>query len=202
MMLIAEEFVLLCLRPNGRLARAGHHANFAAGTKGALLAELVIGHHLEITDELIRPTGTRPDNGLLAATLDDLASNAGNRLTGARIRSLKQAGWNEVTAQMTQHGLLGPRRFPPIPARWPIADPTTHERVLSEVRAASTGTLPLNERLAILLSLAGHCQALEVVAPDRAHRAAAKEAIDAATEFVPGLKAIALAAKFGTPSSL
>lgn len=197
-MLIAEEFVLLCLRPNGRLARLGHFDSLAAGPKGALLAELLIGGHLESTDDAIGPTGTRPDDPLLSQVLDNTAAIAGKTLTSARVRSIKGAGWNEVADKMVAAGLIGPRRFPPVPARWSVLDAPTHERIVAQVRSAAVGNSPLDERTAILLALAGHCQALEIVAPDRADRETAKKRIAAATESVPGLKTIALAAKFGT----
>ena len=51
-------------------------------------------------------------------------------------------------------------------------------------------TGPLDARMATLLALAGPCQLLEVVAPDRSDRKAARRRIDTAADQVPAAKAV------------
>ena len=50
------------------------------------------------------------------------------------------------------------------------------------MRAAAVSDEPLQPRTASLLALAGPCQMLEVVAPDRKDRKVAKRRIEEATE--------------------
>ena len=66
-MLLAEEFVLLALNPDGTVARGvSNQPSAAVGVTGALVAELAIDGHLDLTDGRIRLTGTRPADPLLA----------------------------------------------------------------------------------------------------------------------------------------
>lgn len=188
-MLIAEELVLLALRPDGRLARPGTQSSVAVGVTGALVAELAIDGHLDLTDGRIRPTGTRPEHPMLAQALDSTARHSGKKLK-SRLGSITRAGWSEVLDGMIAAGIVGRDPGPLRPTRHPIADPGTHELLLAEMRAAATGSGPLSPRTATLLALAGPCQLLEVVAPERGDRKAARRRIETAAEHVPAAAAV------------
>lgn len=189
-MLIAEELVLLALRPDGKLARgASMQSAVAVGVTGALVAELAIDGHLDITQGRIRLTGTRPSHPLLAQVLDHVTPHEGKKLK-SRLGSVKRSGWSEVVDAMIAHGALGRDEGFLRPTRHPVSDPVAHERLLQEVRAAAAGTGPLEPRMAVLLALAGPSQLLEVVAPDRGHRKAARKRIDTAADQVPAAEAV------------
>lgn len=189
-MLIAEEFVLITLEQSGTLARgASNHSAAATGVTGALITELAIDGHLDLTDGRIRLTGTRPDHPLLAQVLDNVAPHEGKKLK-RRLSRIKHSGWNEVVGGLIDQGVIGRQKPTLRPTRHPVADPGAHAALLAEVRQAATATSPLDERMATLLALAGPCQQLEVVAPDRADRKAAKERIDNAADQVPATDAV------------
>ena len=188
-MLIAEELVLLALRPDGRLARHGTQSSVAVGVTGALVAELAIDGHLDLTDGRIRPTGTRPEHPMLAQALDSTARHSGKKLK-SRLGSITRAGWSEVLDGMIAAGIVGRDTGPLRPTRHPIADPGAHELLLGEIRAAATGSGPLSPRTATLLALAGPCQLLEVVAPERGDRKAARRRIETAAERVSAAAAV------------
>ena len=103
-MLIAEEFVLLALRSDGKLARgAANQSSVTVGVTGALVTELAIGGHLDLADGRIRVTGTRPAHPLLARSLDNVAPHAGKKLS-SRLGAIKHAGWFEVVDSMIADG--------------------------------------------------------------------------------------------------
>jgi hypothetical protein len=188
--LLAEMFVLLALEPDGTLARGtANQPAVAVGVTGALVAELVQDGNLDLTDGRIHLTGSMPTHPLLAQTLASLAPHEGKKLK-SRLSSVKHAGWREVVDGMVAAGVLGRERGTLRPTRHPVVDVPAHAELLAEVRAAATGDQPLNPRTATLLALAGPSQMLEVVAPKRSDRAAAKRRIAAAAEQVPAAAAV------------
>jgi hypothetical protein len=189
-MLIAEELVLLALHPDGTMARgASSQTAVAVGVTGALVTELALDGHLDVSDGRIRLTGTRPTHPLLAQALDHTAPHAGKKLK-SRLGSIKHAGWSEVVDGMIAAGIVGRETAPLRPTRHPVKDLAAQARLLAEVRAAAVGVGPLEPRVATLLALAGPCQLLEVVAPDRADRKAARRRIDTAADQVPAAAAV------------
>ena len=189
-MLLAEEFVLLALNPDGTVARgASNQPSAAVGVTGALVAELAIDGHLDLTDGRIRLTGTRPADPLLAQALDNVAPHEGKRLK-SRLGSIKHAGWSEVVDAMVASGTLGREKEALHATRHPVRDPAAHDALLARVRAAATSDTRLDARTAVLLALSGPCQMLEVVAPARADRAKAKQRIAQAAEQVAAADAV------------
>jgi hypothetical protein len=189
-MLLAEQFVLLALEPDGRLARGtSNQPAVAIGVTGALVTELALDGHLDLTDGRIHPGTTRPEHPLLAQVLDNLAPHAGKALK-RRLGSVKHAGWSEVVEGMIAAGVVGRQKEPLRPTRHPVADPAAHAELLGRVRAAATGDGPLEPEMATLLALAGPCRLLEVVAPVRADRGHAKRRIDGAAQQVPAAPAV------------
>jgi hypothetical protein len=188
--LLAEEFVLLALDPDGRPAHGMSNQPAAAvGVTGALVTELVQEGHVDIADGRIRRTGTRPTNRLLAEVLDNLAAHEGKKLK-SRLGSVKHSGWTEVVDAMVASGILGREKEPLRPTRHPVSDKAAQESLLAEVRAAAVGDGPMGPRIATLLALAGPSQRLEVVAPARSDRDKAKQRIAQAAEQVPAAAAV------------
>ena len=189
-MLLAEDFVLLALEPDGTLAGGTSNQPAAAvGVTGALITELAQDGHVDLTDGCIHLTGTRPTHPLLLQALENLAPHEGKRLK-SRLASVKHTGWGEVVNAMVDDGIVGREKGLLRATRHPVADPAAHDALLAEVRSAANGDGPLDPRIATLLALAGPCQMLEVVAPDRSDRAAAKRRIREASEQVPAAAAV------------
>lgn len=189
-MLIAEEFVLLALDDDGTPARGTMNQSAAEiGVTGALLIELVLQGHVTLDGGRIGLTGTRPDHPMLAKALDNTEPHEGKKLKN-RLGSITHAGWSEVVDAMVADGVVGREKHTLRPTRHPVADQAAHAALLSEVRTAAQGSGPLTDRLAALLALAGPCQMLEVVAPDRSDRKRAKERIDTAADQIPAASAV------------
>jgi hypothetical protein len=189
-MLIAEDLVLLGLDPDGSNARgASNQPAVATGVTGALLSELALDGHLDLSDGRIRLTGSRPTHPLLAQALDNTAPHEGKKLK-SRLANIKHSGWTEVVDGMVEADVLGREKDALRPTRHPVTDPTAHAALLADVRAAAAGDGPLDERMAVLLALSGPCQLLEVVAPERSTRKHARERIDNAADLTPAAKAV------------
>lgn len=189
-MLLAEQFVLLALDTDGTVARGTtNQPNAAIGVTGALIAELARDGHVDLADGRLRLTGTIPPHPLLAQTLENLRPHEGKKLK-SRLTTIKHAGWSEVVDAMVDTGVVGREKEPLHPTRHPVTNPVAHATLLAEVRTAATSDGPLRERDAVLLALAGPCQMLEVVAPDRADRKQAKRRIAHASELVEAPEAV------------
>ncbi len=164
-LLLAQEFVLMALAPDGKPARGVSNQSAASvGVTGALVTELAQDGHLDLSDGRIRLTGRRPAHLVLIQALDNLAPHEGKKLK-SRLGSVKHAGWSEVVDGMVQAGVLGREKQPWRPTRHPIIDTAAHVLLLDGIRAAATGEGPLDGRTATLLALAGPCQMLEVGRP-------------------------------------
>lgn len=189
-MLLAEDFVLLALDADGTVARGlGNQYAAAVGVTGALITELAQDGHVDLTDGRIRLTGSVPTHPLLVQTLENLRPHEGKKLK-SRLPAVKHSGWAEVVDAMVAAGVIGREKEPLRATRHPVNDPAAHASLLAAVRAAATGDGPLEGRIAVLVALAGPCQMLEVVAPDKADRAQAKKRIRQATEQVPVAAAV------------
>jgi hypothetical protein len=189
-MLLAEAFVLLALRPEGTPARGRtNQAAVAVGVTGALVTELIQARHLRLDDGRINLTGTTPSHPLLAQVLENLKPYEGKELK-RKLAAVKHSGWSEVVDAMVAEGVLGREKALLRPTRHPVADKAVHAALVAEIRVAASTDGPLDERTATLLALAGPCQMLEVVAPERADRAVGKRRIAEATEQVPAAAAV------------
>lgn len=189
-MLLAEALVLLALAPDGRLARGtSNQPAVSTGVTGALVTELALAGHLLLDDGRMRLTGTRPEDPFLAGVLGEVARHEGKRLR-SRLGSIRNAGWPEVVDHMMARGLVGHETAFLRPTRHPVLDPALHAEVRARMRAAATGTQPLDRWTEALLALAGPSQLLEVVAPDRSDRRHARRRIKEAGRNVPAADAV------------
>jgi hypothetical protein len=189
-MLLAEMLVLLALDDDGRVARgASTQPAVALGVTGALITDLVLDGHLDLTDGRIRPGKTRPTDPLLDHVLTNVEPHAGKKLK-SRLASIKHAGWREVVDRMVERGVLGREKPPLRPTRHPVTDPAAHAELIATVQAAARADTPLDATMATLLALAGPCQMLEIVAPERSERGHAKRRIEEAATQVPAAPAV------------
>lgn len=190
-MLIAEEFVLLALTPEGNPARGvSYQSGYAVGVTGALVTELQLQGHLDLADGRIHLTGSTPEHPLLRQVLDEVRPVEGKKLR-SKLGTIRHSGWSEVVDGMVDQGLLGRVRPSKLqPTRHPATDPDLHAAVVRRVRAAAVGDATLDFRDSTLIALAGPCQLLEVVAPDRGDRKHAKARIAEAALVIPAADAV------------
>jgi Golgi phosphoprotein 3 (GPP34) len=192
--LIAEDLVRMALNPDGTLARgASYQPMVSLGVTAALVSELTLDGHVDVTDGRIHLNGSRPDHPVLARTYENLAPHEGKKLR-SRLSSIKHSGWPEVVDHMVETGVLGREKPAAVrTTRHPVTDPAAHAALLAEVRAAATSDGPLEAHTAVLLALSGPCHLLEVVAPERADRKHARRRIDEAADLVPAADAVKVA---------
>jgi hypothetical protein len=190
-MLLAEWFVLLSLNADGTPARGvANQYPQEVGVTGALVAELVWDGHVTIDDDgRIGLSGTVPEHPLLRQVLENVGQFEGRRLR-SRLGSIKHSGWHEVVDGLIDQGVVGREHHRLRPDRHPVTDVDAHAQLLAEVRAAAMGDGPMSTRDAGLLAMAGPCQLLEVVAPDRSTRDQARRRIAEATEQVSAADAV------------
>lgn len=189
--LIAEEFVLLALTPAGSPARgASYQSGYATGVTGALVTELQLQGHITLDGGRIGVVGSVPEHPLLRQVLENLRPYDGKKL-GSKLGMIRQSGWNEVVDAMVDAGVLGRQRPSALQqTRHPVTDLDLHRTVLARVQAAARSDGPLDYRDAALIALAGPCQLLEIVAPERAERKHAKARIAEAARWIPAADAV------------
>ncbi len=166
------------------------------GLTGALLAELAIDGQLTIGDDgRVRTADTRPDDELLADVYDAVREHLEGRKAKQVIGGVSRhigGSRDRVVDRLVNTGVLG-RDRPSVlwPTRHPVLDTAARQAVLDQVRAAARGEGPLRADVAVVLALAGPCQLLERVAPDRSMRGEAKKQIARATAETPFAPSVA-----------
>lgn len=195
--LIAEMLLLVAVDEKGHVPIASD-AFVAVGLTGALLAELAINGQLTIGDDgTVRTADTRPGDELLADVYDAVREHLEGRKAKKVISGLSRhigGSRDRVVDRLADTGVLG-RDRPSVlrPTRHPVLDTAARQVVLDQVRMAARGEGPVRPDVAVVLALAGPCQLLERVAPDRSTRNEAKKQIALAaaeTPFAPGVAKI------------
>lgn len=188
-MLLAEEFVLLAVNSTAASVRAESHAAMNLGVTAALLTELSQGGHLDLKDGRVHLTGTKPSQPLLRQVVNNLSPHEGARMRN-RLPAIRHAGWNEVVELMVMQRRLGRQRNPLLSTRMPVLCSAERAEVMRRVRGAASNDGPTDDRTAALLALAGACQLLDLVTPDRGSRQLANRRIEAAIERTPAAEAV------------
>ncbi len=172
-MLLAEELALVAIDPDSGRPALGTRDNLNACLAGLLMAEL----HLD----------DRPESRLLTAAGDVLAET-GPKTTAALSamsrgldRRVGMGTWDAVVAGLVKDGFVGPASGPVRP-RNEVIDRAARDMVVRRLRSAAAGDEPLDARTALLLSMTGPAQLLELVAPDRSVRHHARRRIDHALD--------------------
>src|SRR5262245_55050940 len=171
-MLLAEELALIALDPDSGRHALGTRDNLNACLAGLLVAEL------QLDD--------RPESPLLGAAADVVAE-AGPKpkavlsaMSRGLQRRLAMGTWDAVIAGLVEAGVVAPssgRR-----SRSEVTDRRAREAIVARLRAAASGDELLDVRTAVLLSMVGPAQLLELVAPDRSGRKHARRRIDHALD--------------------
>jgi hypothetical protein len=166
--LLAEELVLVAVD-----ADRGRHGTGARPALNACLAGLLVA-------ELTLDGGDGP---VLAAAAEVAAARGPKTKAilshmdrGLRQR-LGQGTWDAVAAGLVAAGILGPATGGVRPSH-PVLDEAARDGVVARLREAAATTGPLDVRTGLVLSMCGPAGLLEVVAPARAGRRAARSRID------------------------
>ncbi len=195
--LIAEMLLLVAVKDNGHVP-AGADTFVKVGLTGALLAELAIDGQLTTGEGgTVRTGDTRPGDELLGDVYDAVREHLEGRKAKQVISGLSRhigGSWNRVVDRLVDTGVLG-RYRPSVlrPTRHPVLDTAARQAVLDQVRMAARGEGLARPDVTVVLALAGPCQLLERVAPDRGTRGEAKRQIaraTAETPFAPGVAKI------------
>lgn len=188
-MLLAEELALVALQPGKGRPALGKRESLNACLAGLLVAELVLegmaqpGKH----DDQIALTENGPATGTLAGVAGVVADK------GPKIKSIlsgmdrglsRQIGmgtWDAVTSGLVDAGILsrGGGRRPSLD----LVDARPRDEAIVLLRAAAGGEGPIEPRTALVLSMAGPADLLEIVAPERGGaRRHARQRIDHALD--------------------
>jgi hypothetical protein len=172
-MLLAEELALIALDPDSGRPAVGIRDNLNACLAGLLVAEL----HLE----------DRPASSLLDAA-GEVSEQAGPKMKAVLSamsrgldRRLGSGTWDAVIAGLVEAGVVAPTSGG-LRHRNEVLDRSAREAIVERLRAAAAGDGQLDVRTALLLSMTGPAQLLELVAPERSGRRHARQRIDHALD--------------------
>jgi Golgi phosphoprotein 3 (GPP34) len=171
--LLAEELALIALDPD-----SGRHALGTRDNLNACLAGLLIAD-LQLDD--------RPESPLLSAAAEVFADVGPkpkavlSAMSRGLDRRLGMGTWDAVIAGLVDAGAVAPSSGGLRP-RHDVIDRAGREAIVSRLRLAASGDDPLDVRTAVLLSMIGPAQLLELVAPDRAGRKHARRRVDHALD--------------------
>lgn len=186
-MLLAEELALVAIKPDKGRAQLGTGGNLNACLAGLLVAELLLDGAAGIAadDRIVAVPGRAPAEPALAAA--QVVAEKGSKLKAVlshMSRGLEQRlglpTQDAVLSGLAEAGVLGPSSGL-IPKRV-LLKPAERDALVDRLRAAASGDGPIEPRTALLLSMTGPAQLLEVVAPDRSTRRHARQRIDHALD--------------------
>ncbi len=195
-MLLAEELALVALNPASGRHAVGVRSQLNACLAGLLVAELLLEGRVE-PGERDGVTVATGDAASGSSTLDAAAAVVAEK--GPKIkailshmdrslsRRLGAGTWDVVMSGLVREGVVtgqeGPRR-----TRYKQVDIVVRDGIVDRLRAVAATDGALDRRTALVLSMTGPAQLLEVVAPERRDRRHAGDRIDHAldsTDFEP-----------------
>jgi Golgi phosphoprotein 3 (GPP34) len=172
-MLLAEQLALIALDPDSGRAPMGTRDNLNACLAGLLVAEV----HLD----------DRPESALLTAA-GEVFEQAGPKMKAVLSamsrgldRRLGLGTWDAVIAGLVDAGVVAPTSGGLRP-RNEVLDRSARDAIIGRLRAVAANDDPMQVRTALLLSMTGPAQLLELIAPERSGRRHARERIDHALD--------------------
>jgi hypothetical protein len=172
-MLLAEQLALIALDPDSGRAPMGTRDNLNACLAGLLVAEV----HLD----------DRPESALLTAA-GEVVEQAGPKMKAVLSamsrgldRRLGLGTWDAVIAGLVDAGVVAPTSGGLRP-RNEVLDRSARDAIIGRLRAVAANDDPMQVRTALLLSMTGPAQLLELIAPERSGRRHARERIDHALD--------------------
>jgi Golgi phosphoprotein 3 (GPP34) len=172
-MLLAEQLALIALDPDSGRAPMGTRDNLNACLAGLLVAEV----HLD----------DRPESALLTAA-GEVFEQAGPKMKAVLSamsrgldRRLGLGTWDAVIAGLVDAGVVALTSGGLRP-RNEVLDRSARDAIIGRLRAVAANDDPMQVRTALLLSMTGPAQLLELIAPERSGRRHARERIDHALD--------------------
>jgi hypothetical protein len=194
-MLLSEELALVAIDPRSGRHALGTRSQLNACLAGLLVADLLVGR-LATTgsderDVVLESTGgaraAGPESPALAAAAGVVADKGPRikAILSGMDRGLEQrigtGTWDTAITGLVAAGILGPAEGTVRP-RHAILDPAAGEAAVARLQAAARGEGDADVRTALLLSMTGPANLLEVVAPERSGRREARRRIDHALD--------------------
>ncbi len=179
--LLAEELLLLALKPGGAL-RSEARKSLPIALPGAVLVELAARSQILVhrDDVMLEPEPPSLEDELLAEALTTIEGTASRRGLGYWTLNLAPAHgrWRDrVAERLVERGVLSDGRrtvFGLFPRwRYPVVDRATAAAIAERLRAALYEESPPGRRTLLLLSLANACGLVGSLVP-RAERREAK----------------------------
>ena len=172
-MLLAEELALIALDEESGRHAFGIRDELNACLAGLLLVEAQLSEQSEIpvvkaASEILAESGPK-----LKPVLS--AMNRGLE------RRIGYGTWDAIIERLVVAEIVAPADGTVRP-RHRILDVERRDAIIDRLRAAAAGDDPMPVRTAVLLSMTGPAQLLEVVAPDRSTRKHARRRIDHALD--------------------
>ena len=173
-MLLAEELALVAIDPDSGRHALGVREQLNACLAGLLIAEIALD-------------GAAPASPVLAAAGEVLAEKgpkvkpALSHMSRGLDQRLGVGTWDAVIGGLVDAGVVT-RAEGGLRPRHTIVDVAARDAIVERLRAAAAGDQQLDVRTAMLLSMTGPAQLLEVVAPDRRTRKHARRRIDGALD--------------------
>ena len=172
-MLLAEELALISLDPGSGRHAMGTRDNLNACLAGLLVAELQLEDRpaapiLDAAREVLDQSGPK-----LKAVLSAMSRGLERRLG--------LGTWDAVVGGLVDTGVVAPAEGTLRPSHH-VLQPAVQDAIIERLRHAAASDEPLDARTAVLLSMTGPAQLLEVVAPERATRKHARRRIDHALD--------------------
>jgi hypothetical protein len=172
--LLAEELALVAIDPESGRHALGNREHLNACLAGLLIAEVAL-------------TEGEPASSVLAAAAEVLAEKGPkvkpvlSHMSRGLDQRLGVGTWDAVVGGLVQDGIVAPAEGGLRP-RHEVRDTAARDQIVQRLRTAAASDEPMDARTAVLLSMTGPAQLLEVVAPERAGRKHARQRIDHALE--------------------
>jgi hypothetical protein len=177
MALLAEEFALLAMMPGKGRPGLGTRSSVNACLAGLLIADLALAGHATIDrrTDTVALSGGPPDDDLLSAVATVVAGK------GPKVKSV-MSGMDRGLRKTLHTGIWDAVNV----ARAGV-DPGQHrDEVIARLRLAASTNAPIDVRTALVLSMTGPANLLELVAPNRGdERKRARHRIDHAADDTP-----------------
>ncbi len=183
---LAEELALAAIDPSSGRHGLGLRSELNACLAGLLVAELLMDGVIEIGDKedrVVARGNAEPKSKILAGAtavvidkgpkLKAILSHMDRGLT----QRLGLGTWDAVVSGLIDEGVVAATQRG-VRSRNEVLQPFVRDATVAALRVAAAGDAALDQRTAVLLSMAGPAHLLEVVAPTRATRRHARERID------------------------
>jgi Golgi phosphoprotein 3 (GPP34) len=190
---LAEELALVAIDPSSGRHALGVRSELNACIAGLLIAELLLDGVIELggKGDRVVVTGTTTPTADVLAGATAVVIERGPKIKAilshmdrGLSHRLGLGTWDAVVAGLVGDGVLAATHGG-IRPRNDVLQPFVRDATVAALRVAAADDSELDQRVAVLLSMTGPAQLLEVVAPNRSARRHARRRIDHALDGTP-----------------